>query len=174
MTNNCVSNHSCLFFLLLWIKSVPSVLQCTCTELRKFLCTWLGECCRQVEAEVVSNSRKKTHQTWRPLFSPPLYTNRLYCFTYFQLCPVELWASKVEPQIRCKSFLGIARETKREGGGILLEAMHAVTKLRGESRRQVLGPILILVRSLVKCVRSLIRLFCLAMPRSCLAMFCKN
>ena len=33
------------------------------TELRKSLCTWLRECCRQVEAEVISNSRNKLHQT---------------------------------------------------------------------------------------------------------------
>ena len=35
--------------------------------------TWLGECCRQVEAEDVSNSGNKIHQTtYQPLF-PPLY-----------------------------------------------------------------------------------------------------
>ena len=33
--------------------------------------TRLRECCRQCQAEVVSNSRDKTHQTWGPLFSPP-------------------------------------------------------------------------------------------------------
>ena len=33
------------------------------TEVRKFLGTWLRECCRQVEAEVISNSRNKLHQT---------------------------------------------------------------------------------------------------------------
>ena len=38
--------------------------------------TWLGECCRQVEAEEVSNSRNKIHQTtYQPLF-PPLYTEQ--------------------------------------------------------------------------------------------------
>ena len=35
--------------------------------------TWLGECCRQVEAEELSNSRNKIHQTtYQPLF-PALY-----------------------------------------------------------------------------------------------------
>ena len=29
----------------------------------KFLCVWFWECCRQVEADVVSNSRNKLHQT---------------------------------------------------------------------------------------------------------------
>ena len=33
------------------------------TELRKFPCTWLPECLRQVEAEVVSYSRNRLHQT---------------------------------------------------------------------------------------------------------------
>ena len=40
------------------------------TEPRKFLCTWLRECCRQVEAEVISNSRNKLHQTtYKEIFS---------------------------------------------------------------------------------------------------------
>ena len=30
---------------------------------KKCLCTWLGECCRLFEAEEVSNSRNKIHQT---------------------------------------------------------------------------------------------------------------
>ena len=33
------------------------------TEPEKSLCTWFGKCCRQVEAEEVSNSRNKIHQT---------------------------------------------------------------------------------------------------------------
>ena len=33
----------------------------------------MHECCRQVEAEVVSNSRNKIHQTWGPPFSQALY-----------------------------------------------------------------------------------------------------
>ena len=33
------------------------------TELRKLLRTWLRECCRQVQTEVISNSRSKLHQT---------------------------------------------------------------------------------------------------------------
>ena len=33
----------------------------------------LRECCRQVEAEEVSNSRNKIHQTWGPQFCRPLY-----------------------------------------------------------------------------------------------------
>ena len=33
------------------------------TEVRKFHGTWLRECCRQVEAEVISNSTSKLHQT---------------------------------------------------------------------------------------------------------------
>ena len=37
----------------------------------------MRECCRKIQAEVVSNSRNKIHQTWGPLFSPPLY--RLDC-----------------------------------------------------------------------------------------------
>ena len=34
------------------------------TEPEIMVGTWLGECCRQVEAEEVSNSRNKIHQTW--------------------------------------------------------------------------------------------------------------
>ena len=44
------------------------------TELRKSLCTWLRECYRQVEAEVVSNSRNKLHQTTYKDFFSALYT----------------------------------------------------------------------------------------------------
>ena len=33
----------------------------------------LGECCRQVEAEEVSNSRKKIHQTWDRPYRYSLY-----------------------------------------------------------------------------------------------------
>ena len=33
----------------------------------------LQECCRQVEAEEVSNSRNKIHQTWELPFSRDLY-----------------------------------------------------------------------------------------------------
>ena len=33
----------------------------------------LRECSRQVEAEVVSNSSNKIHQTWEALFWRPLY-----------------------------------------------------------------------------------------------------
>ena len=40
------------------------------TELRKFLCMWLRECCRQVEAEVISNSRNNIHHTtYKEIFS---------------------------------------------------------------------------------------------------------
>ena len=40
------------------------------TELSIFLCTCLRECCRQVEAEVISNSRNKLHQTtYKEIFS---------------------------------------------------------------------------------------------------------
>ena len=40
------------------------------TDLRKSLCMWLRECRRQVEAEVVSNSRNKLHQTtYKDFFS---------------------------------------------------------------------------------------------------------
>ena len=35
--------------------------------------TWLGECCYQVEAEGVSNSRNKIHQTWERPNSGVLY-----------------------------------------------------------------------------------------------------
>ena len=43
------------------------------TEPEKSLCTWLGECCRQVEAEEVSNSRNKIHQTmYKDFFSGSL------------------------------------------------------------------------------------------------------
>ena len=36
---------------------------CTSTGPGNNTCTWLRECCRQVEAEVVSNSRNQLHQT---------------------------------------------------------------------------------------------------------------
>ena len=44
------------------------------TELTKSLRTWLRECSRQVEAEVVSNSRSKLHQTTYKDFFSALYS----------------------------------------------------------------------------------------------------
>ena len=35
-------------------------------------CKWLRECCRQVDAEVVSNSRNQLHQTIQVLFPGPV------------------------------------------------------------------------------------------------------
>ena len=37
----------------------------------------MRECCRQVEAEVVSKSKNKIHQTWGPPISRALYIARL-------------------------------------------------------------------------------------------------
>ena len=67
------------------LKSIEVLFECSCmkrlmslnsiylrpsTELRKFLCTQLRECCRQDEAEVKSNSRNKLHQTtYKEIFS---------------------------------------------------------------------------------------------------------
>ena len=58
-----------------------------CTELRKFPCTRLRECCRQVEAEVITNSRNKLHQTtYKHFFSALYYPNlkmlKLKCQPY--------------------------------------------------------------------------------------------
>ena len=53
---------------------ICSDILCASTELRKFLCTSLRECCRQVEAEVISNSWNKLHQTWYKEISSPQYT----------------------------------------------------------------------------------------------------
>ena len=36
----------------------------------------MRECCRKIQAERVINSRNKIHQTWGPLFSPPLYKKK--------------------------------------------------------------------------------------------------
>ena len=36
---------------------------------------WLRECCRQVEAEVLSNSRNKIHQTWCLPYTRALYNS---------------------------------------------------------------------------------------------------
>ena len=44
----------------------------------------LREFFRQLEAEVMSNSRHKLHQTLGPLFGPPLYTY-MYCLSH--MCP---------------------------------------------------------------------------------------
>ena len=43
------------------------------TEIGYIRCSRLRECCRQVEAEVVSNNRNKIHQTWSIDFSQSLY-----------------------------------------------------------------------------------------------------
>ena len=44
-----------------------------CTGVAKRVLPRLRECSRQVEAEVVSNSSNKIHQTWGPPFSRALY-----------------------------------------------------------------------------------------------------
>ena len=44
-----------------------------CTELENGTCTWLQECCKQVEAEVVSNSKNILHRNHlQVLFSGPV------------------------------------------------------------------------------------------------------
>ena len=48
-----------------------------CTEPEKSLCTWLGESCRQVESEEVSNSMNKIHQTMYKDFFWDLYITLL-------------------------------------------------------------------------------------------------
>ena len=45
----------------------------THTEVRKSLCTWLRDCSRQDEADVISNSRNKFHQTTYKDFFSALY-----------------------------------------------------------------------------------------------------
>ena len=49
------------------------------TELRKSLCTWLREYYRQVQAEVISNSSNKLHQTTYKDFFSALY-NECHCY----------------------------------------------------------------------------------------------
>ena len=49
------------------------------TELRKSLWTWLREYCRQVEAEVISNSKSKLHQTMYKDFFSALYMDVHQC-----------------------------------------------------------------------------------------------
>ena len=44
------------------------------TGVAKIVLPRLRECSGQVEAEVVSNSRNKIHQTWESLFGTPMYT----------------------------------------------------------------------------------------------------
>ena len=41
--------------------------------------TWLRECCRQIEAEVVSNSREKFHQTTCKAFVGARYNDKITC-----------------------------------------------------------------------------------------------
>ena len=43
------------------------------TGLSKKVVPRLRECCRQTQAEVVSKSSNKNHQTWELPFSPALY-----------------------------------------------------------------------------------------------------
>ena len=37
----------------------------------------MRECCKQTQAEVVSKTRNKIHQTWEQLFSPSLYLHAI-------------------------------------------------------------------------------------------------
>ena len=43
------------------------------TRYRDLLCSRLHECCRHVEAEVITNSRNRLHQTWSTDFSQSLH-----------------------------------------------------------------------------------------------------
>ena len=49
----------------------------SCTGNLYLAVPWLWECCRQVEAEEVSNSRSKIHQTWDWPFWDPLYCSAI-------------------------------------------------------------------------------------------------
>ena len=49
------------------------------TAISKSQCSRLRKCCRQVEAEVISNSWNKIHQTWCTNFSKDLYRDRPKC-----------------------------------------------------------------------------------------------
>ena len=50
----------------------PQMTQRHCTGVAKRVLPRLRECSRQVEAEVVSNSRNNIHQTWGAIFRRPL------------------------------------------------------------------------------------------------------
>ena len=52
---------------------------------QKSLCTLLGECCRQLEAEEVSNSRTKIHKTWEWPYRDSLYISYLVIIYSFRL-----------------------------------------------------------------------------------------
>ena len=72
-----VSQHTDMLGLKILLVHLWSgeVFSC-CTEPRKFVCTWLRECYRQVEAEVISYSRSKLHQTtYKEIFSALYYLN---------------------------------------------------------------------------------------------------
>ena len=51
----------------------------------------MRECCRQVEAEVLSNSRNKIHQTWGLPYSGALYTLLSICgvLLFSAACPSQ-------------------------------------------------------------------------------------
>ena len=55
------------------------VCRCRCTGLRYNAIPRLPECWRQVEEEVVSNSRNKIHQTWVRPYSKALYLHDAQC-----------------------------------------------------------------------------------------------
>ena len=73
---------------------------------------WLGECCRQVEAKEVSNSRNKIHQTtYQPLF-PPLYLSpKLTCSIIHCVPLFVIDKSSVFPR------LPDHRDKHQQGGG---------------------------------------------------------
>ena len=53
----------------------------------------LQECCRQVEAEVVSEIRNEIHQSWEQPFSEALYKPILH------FCHIVILASKFSPRL---------------------------------------------------------------------------
>ena len=57
----------------------------------------MRECSRPVEAEVVSNSRNKLHQTWGPWISRSLYLvlSYSYCETVRTSAPIQLLLKRV-------------------------------------------------------------------------------
>ena len=76
-------------------------------------CTRLRESCRQVEAEVVSNSRNKLHQTtYKEIFSA------LYIFAY-QKRPIKGEKTKIKPDIKLDEQIAHILQEPKEDDSVI-------------------------------------------------------
>ena len=84
-----------------------------CTGPGNNTCKWLRECCRQTEAEVVSNSRNQPHQTKYHFRAQYRGCFKALPCTYVPLCNAPLLpdpAHNLFARCRCNHYLAISSD----------------------------------------------------------------